>query len=343
MKNFSHFAVMLFFCLFSSCKPEHDPIPKEEQFLEKVIVNGAKDVKIDLTERTIQIILPESFKSDIVEINVALYPGASMDVQPWDNSITSNAVRFNFKGFPPKHFSIIKKENGSGSLARDYTIYVKHEGEIDVELSSSLLLYPAGFTTGETSGYSHATIKIKSGIGTIPGAPLDPEKIIPVLKDEKNNITVQGSHDAPGGYFSFENSEGLLFSASISLSLTYGSKYFLFPGTQKIFRAPIRALLPTEYQFFKPILKGEPIEVDGGFFLSNLKYHAKLENDFLASPVWLDARVKNSSTLTFSLPMSLNDGNYLVSIMESDSVITKQSYNIVSNPYEQRYRTSLDR
>jgi hypothetical protein len=46
----------------------------------------------------------------------------------------------------------------------------------------------------------------------------------------------------------------------------------------------------------------------------------------------LDTRVENSSIIKFSVPSNFKDGNYLISITESDSVITKQSYNIVSDP-----------
>jgi hypothetical protein len=332
MKNFIHFTIILFTNLFFGCEQKHEPIPKEEQFLKNVVVSGAEDVQIDLTERTIQILLPESFKSDIVDINIALYPGASMDIQPWDNAITSDAVHFYFKGSPPKQFGVTKKENGTGSLARGYTIYVKHKGEIDMELSSPLLLYPSGYATGETSGYSYATIKIKSGIGTIPDSPSDSKKIIPVLKDRKNNITVKGFHDSAMASFNFENTADLLFSSSISLSLSFGDKYFSFPGTQKILRAPARALLDANYKFFTPIATGKEIEVNGGFFLADANYRVKLESDFLTSSVELDVRVENSSVLRFPIPANVQDGNYLVSIIENDSVLTKQSYNIINNP-----------
>lgn len=310
-----------------SCRGDRDILPEEERFLKEVNVDGVRDVHLDLTSRTIEIRLDESFQGDFLTIRPMLYSDGAIKIWPWDDSIDSEKIVFNFRGSRPKQFDILKKTKNNGEVTRSYIIYVAQEGKLTAVLSSPMQLYPIGYGE-ESSDFVHASIRFTAGLGTIPSVPGVEEKVVPTLVGDSGNFSVVGLHDVTGAYLSFEKAAPLLTSSQVSLKLVYGEKRYEING-KKVVRAPIRATLSTEYKLFEPILPRQDVRIEGGYFLKDLLYKVKIENDFIENPIWIKPAFKTPTELQFTTPEYIVDGNYLISVFEGDSIISAQSYNVI--------------
>lgn len=72
---------ILFLGFILGCKKEPEPgkpSALERPYLRKLTVAGAKEVTLDHTARTIQIVFPASYKSDEMELVMELIDGVSV-------------------------------------------------------------------------------------------------------------------------------------------------------------------------------------------------------------------------------------------------------------------------
>ncbi|WP_221392843.1 hypothetical protein [Dyadobacter sp. NIV53] len=292
-----------------SCKKENDVSPADAQFLKAVWVKGASEIQLDNASGVILITLPESYTSDIVYLDLDLAAGATLEANP-----SSKRIGFYFKGAYPKPF-VIERKNGDQTSTDLYTVYVEHTGKLSAVITSDMLLYPG------QEDYGITYIKFNSGIGTVPGNPESTKVPMPTLTGSESSIYIPGRYDVGLSYLSFKNASPLFYSKNITLSLSYGEKKFQFAEKPQIKRAPLSASISSIDMLFRALPKDKKIGIAGGFFLPNLKYQIKAENDFMENALWLKANYLNNYSLDFEIPSQMADGIYLLTFYEDDTPI----------------------
>lgn len=306
--------------LFSGCKKDKEVGPGEKpidgQFLISARVPGAAKITVDNVRNFVQIVLPEPFVSDIVDIELVVSPGAELELSPWTPLYTPSHVKYYFKGLPPEHFTISRNAK---SNSKSYTVYVQHEGPLAAELTSSFDLYASG--TNNADGL--AKIRIKSGLGSLPETPDGERRITPVLENGSRNVHAEGFYDDGLGTIFFESILGLLDAEGTTLSLKFGTKTFQFPEKLQLKRAPAVLYVPLPDRLFKVFPSGQNAAFDGGIFLDSQKYTLKLQNDPEGLNITLPAVPKGVSTLETQFPASLPDGQYKVEFFENTHMLTR--------------------
>lgn len=318
MKKTCLFLSILSTLLFFGCKKEKEVDPEKvlegNPFLTSIKVAGAQKVSIDTAKNQIQIILPEKFKDDVIDIELGMGKDAALELPPWRPLFSPGHVKYYFRGLPPEHFTLFKKTN-FGTHAKSYAVFVKHEGPLSAELTSDIVLAPSSPTTARGA----ATIVLRSGIGSIPETPDDVHKVIPFIKNSTKNIDRQGTWDF--GVISFEDIFSLMDTDGSIVGLQYGDKTFQFPQMQKLGRSQVTVHFSYPDRLFRAFQKGVPTEFYGGIFLHSKNYSVTLQNGRLASPVNLPAKTIGISGLQTQFPSSLPDDQYLVSFYEGTQLI----------------------
>ncbi|MCF2447215.1 hypothetical protein L0657_24890 [Dyadobacter sp. CY345] len=320
----------------SACKhqKEESPNPVEQietpeeltaDFVKSVAADGAKEVIFDPKKQAIQVILPENYTRDDIVLDLTFYEGAQNELVNWDQLITSDKVSFTFRGNEPKEFNVIRKVASSSGLRR-YSIYVQQEGKITAELTSEILLQPGGDIPEGPSDYSTANIRFLSGIGTIPESPENKTKPSFSLADTQKNLSITGEYSTSGKTVNFDNTAALVSSPDLSLTVAFGDKRFTFPGKLMIKRAPVKAYLFSYLNLFRPISLKQPLNIQGGYFLPAEKYIVKLESQSQQVEFSLEGTYKTNSTIGFSLPATMDNGSYLVSIFENNQKLSSKGY-----------------
>ncbi|MCE7043614.1 hypothetical protein [Dyadobacter sp. CY312] len=279
-------------------------------------MKGALKVSWDTTTSVIQVLLPESYTDNIVSLDLTFHDGASLQYYEGDTYITENKVGFIFKGARPVDFTI-RKKTGERWFAKDYKVYVEHQGKLTAEITSPLEMQAI---YGESRSTIYTQIKLLSGVGTIPERPEDLKTLSAGLADLEKNITVKGS--AYASHLDFPNAQSLIASSKLSVSLMYGDKIFTFPNTYQPVRGDVRAGMHT-FSFFA---KKKAIEISGGYFINGIKYQVKMENDFVKEPIWLNAEVQTPANLTFVIPEGVTNGDYLFSIYEGENLLSSTNF-----------------
>ncbi|WP_342087658.1 hypothetical protein [Dyadobacter sp. OTU695] len=318
MKKTCLFLSLLGLVLFLGCNKEKELNPekvlKGNPFLTSVKVAGARKVSIDTTANQIQIILPEQFKGDVIDIELGISEDAALELHPWRPLFSPGHVKYHFRGSPPEHFTLSKK-SGSGAHTKTYAVFVKHEGPLSAELTSDIVLTPSSPTNARGAG----TIVLKSGIGSIPEAPNEVTKVVPFIKNTAKNIDIQGNWDL--GTISFEDVFSLMDVDGSIVGLQYGDKTFQFPQMQKLGRGPVTVHFYYADRLFRVFKKGMPTDFYGGIFLHSNTYSVALQNGRLASPVKLPLKTIGISGLQTQFPSSLPDDQYLLSFYEGTQLI----------------------
>lgn len=318
MKNFCIYILLATPFLFIGCKKDKEigleQTPKGDLFLRSIKVDGARKVAIDTTRNYIQIILPETFTSDIVDIELDVTPGSELVLNPWTPLYTPEHVKCYFKGLPPENFTILRKAQ---NRTKSYKVFIQHEGPLSAELTSNLDLYISGMNNAE----SVARIRMKSGLGSIPETPDVVEKLIPFLKNSSQNASAEGIFDDGLSTIYFDNIFSLMEVEGTVLSLEYGEKTFQFPQKLKLKRAPAVLYVVQPDLLFRVFQIGKRTAFDGGIFLDSQKYTLKLRNDPKSLNTTLPATVINISTLETQFPASLPDGQYKVEFFENTQLL----------------------
>lgn len=320
MKNFCIYMLIAIPLFFIGCKKDKEIDPEQnlkgDLFLRSLKVGGATKVTIDTTRNFIQIVLPETFTSDIIDIELDLVKEANLEIPPWQSMFSPGHVKYYFRGLPPENFTLLR-QTASGPHAKSYRVFVLHEGPLNARLESEIELSPSSPTTARGIG----SIRFKSGIGSIPETPDDVRKVIPFLKNSSKNVNILGSWDT--GFISFEDILSLLNVEGTVVGLNYGDKTFEFPDIKRLDRGAVSVHFYYADRFFRIFRKEETTEFYGGIFLAPNKYSITLQNGRLTSPVVLSAQTLGINTLETKFPPSLADGQYLISFYEGSNLIQK--------------------
>jgi hypothetical protein len=321
MKKLSLFLLLQIIVLLPGCKKDKDIINPEmaksnDQLIRSILVKGAKSVTLDTTQRNIQIVLPESFTSDIIDLELSVVKGAELVKPSYSTLYEGNHVRYYFKGAGPEEFTIAQQVKNN-TFGRSYRIFIIHEGPLTAEFTSEFAAANSGseFISGEIA------VRFESGMGSYPAIPTGGSKLIAALenKGKKFNVT----SDYRGGNLYFEKINPLLDTDDNEVSLVYGEKTFRFPTKQKIKKGRAGIFFAYENLLFKAFPKGKTVSFNGGIFVGSKKYKVKIENDRIPSPLTFQAIPKHVGSLTLQFPESLPDDHYLASIYEEDSLIGK--------------------
>ncbi|GGM82611.1 hypothetical protein GCM10010967_12830 [Dyadobacter beijingensis] len=295
------------------CKSEPEPAKPsalERPYLRKLTVAGAKEVTLDHTARTIQIVFPATYKSDEMELVMELIDGVSV-------SHTDPVKNFGFRGFRPIPLLIL---NNYSQQYDTYTIYVDAEGEMDAYLREDLFLTENGTVV--------APIVFTSGIGTVPERPSEVEEMIAWLGDTKN--AKPAIRNTGSGLFEFDNAYNLVPSESIDLSFKYKEQNFQFKEKQKLTQWIVRVAIDSASTWWNSLSKNVAMNVGGGCFLPQNKYEIKLQN--LTNVTTIQTEYKGTQQLGFKIPDNVKDGNYYVGIYEGSTLISKSIFNVANDP-----------
>lgn len=320
MKRIS-FCLILQLIFLLGCKKEQEINPQElsinDEFIKSIKVKGATEVKLDSTRRIIQVILPESFTDDLLDLDIN--PGDGMELEyPGDSALyIKNHIRYYFRATYPQDFKVYKT-NVAFAKENWYTICVKHEGPLKAILTSELTLYPNGQDVA-----ARADFKIISGLGSIPETPGGKTKAVPVLKDPAQNVTSSGYAGFNPGSLVISEGSKFLKSDRMLLSITLGDKTFQFPEIRQIKVSKTSAQIDWNRKLFRTITKGKTMRIHGGVFFPANQYRVQVSNDRLGAPRWYDAKFLDYGTLAFELPQDLPDDQYLFNIYEGNAVVGK--------------------
>jgi hypothetical protein len=321
MKKLSLFLFLQIILLLPGCKKDKDIINPEmaksnDQLIRSILVKGAKSVTLDTTQRNIQIVLPESFTSDIIDLELNVVNGADLVKPSYSTLYEGNHVRYYFKGMAPEEFAVSRPVKNA-ILARRYRVFVIHEGPLAAEFTSEFATANSGseFISGEIA------LRFKSGMGSYPAIPNEGSKLVATLENKGKKFNVASNYY--GGNLYFQEINPLLDTDDNEVSLVYGEKTFRFPTKQKIKKGRARIFFAYENLLFKAFPKGKTVSFSGGIFVGSKKYEVKIENDRMPSPLTFQAIPKHVGSLTLQFPESLPDDHYLASIYEDDSLIGK--------------------
>lgn len=320
MKKTFHNSLIVIICLFSGCKKDKEIVPDvvsvEDSFIKSISVIGAKELKLDPDKRIIQIVLPEGYTEPALDIKLDLPEDNKAEVFPDIALPQSNQIKYSFRGASPLLFTVTKKT--PQSPVKQYTVFVKHEGQLSAKLVSEPVFYPS-----DSELLVNAEFVLTAGIGSIPETPTDPLGFISSLTDPVNGLTSPGSGVAANNTITIYRGSQFLKSNRLVLDISYGYKKFEFPEFKQIKRSRIEGIVNPYIKFIKTIPKDKVIEIGGGVFLPEKRYRMELSNDRMPGARAFDATFVSFGTLTFKLPGDLPDDHYLFQLYEENTLISK--------------------
>jgi hypothetical protein len=301
---------ILVFAFLVGCKKDPEPrkpTALERPYLRKLTVEGAKEVTLDHSARTIQIVLPETYESDEIELQMELIDGVSV-------SSTDPVKTYGFRGFRPIPLHIL---NNYSQQYDTYTIYVAVEGEIEAHLWEDLYL--------TENGSCEAVVVFTSGMGTVPERPSESDAMSAWLGDAKNgkpSIKNTGSN-----LFQFADAYKLVPSESLDLTIIYKEQKYQFPKKEKLTKWFVRASIDSLPSWWSRLPKSASLNIEGGCFMPQKKYQIKLQNDS-ENVRAIAAEYKGTQRLSFKIPDDVKDGNYYLGLYEGNELISKSIYTI---------------
>jgi hypothetical protein len=318
MKKLSFYLLLQIILLLPGCKKDKEVAPKvievKDKFLEAIKVNGAKEARLDTSTNTIQIVLPESFKDDILDIELSLAAGTELYIPQDLTRYTKNHVRYEFKAAYPETF-IVQKTDPAKPGVKYYTVYVQHEGPLTAELKSEFSL-----TSSVNDIAGSVIFKFKSGIGSIPEVPDGKTVFAGSLTDPARNLTSVG--ECYESYLNIPKITPFLESENAVLSISYNEKKFEFPGKQKINRIKPGVRTAPDYHLFRALPREQAI-FTGGVFLPSKHYKINVSNDRMTTPMVLEAKFRDYGSLAVNFPDNMPDDHYLFNIYEENDLIGK--------------------
>lgn len=327
MKKVCFYLQVLVICFLGSCKKDKDidpqVVPVDDSFLKSLTVSGAREVQLDAAKGIIQVILPETFTGNRLDMKFDLAKTSELSVFADSLLVQANQVSFPYMGSSPLTFKVGKKNQSNEKL---YTVFVKHEGS----LTAQLLIAPVFFPSASEISVN-AEFKFLSGIGTIPETPVSPLNLSSTLSDPAKGLTKDGVASSELHYISIEECAKFLKSENMKLSISYGSEKFVFPEIKQIQRSGIIGQVDWNRKLFKTITKGKTMQIQGGLFLPENRYQIELSNDRMPQPRKFEATFADYSTLTFKLPNDLPDDQYLAQVYEGGTLIGKSAEPVASD------------
>lgn len=327
MKKVCFYLLAPVICFLGSCKKdkEVDPqiVPVDDSFLKSVTVSGAREVQLDTGKRVIQVILPETFTSNMLDMKFDLPKTSELGVFADSLLVQPNQIRYPYIGSSPLTFKVGKKDQ---SGEKSYTVFVKHEGP----LTAKLLIAPV-FSPSASEISVHAEFKFLSGIGTIPETPISPVNPSATLADPAKGLSKDGAASSELHYISIDECAKFLKSEKLRLSISYDNEKFDFPEIKRIERSGITAQVEWNRKLFKTTTKGKTMQIQGGLFLPENRYQIELSNDRMPQPRKFEATFHDYSMLTFKLPNDLPDDQYLAQIYEGSTLIGKSAEPVASD------------
>lgn len=300
--------------LASGCTKEPEPsnqISMERPYLRKLTVEGAKEVTMDHSARTIQIVLPETYQFDEIQLQMELIDGVTV-------SSEDPFKTYGFRGFKPIPMNIL---NTYSQKYDTYTIYVDVEGEMQAHMRENLHLIEDGTCI--------ADVVFDQGIGTVPERPSEAGEMVAWLSDSKNSklaIKNTGSN-----LFQFADAYKLVPSETLNLSVVYKEQKLQISQNQKLTEWIVRAAVENLSTWWNIVPKGVDLNIAGGCFLPSKKYQIKLQNYFTEVPI-IETEYKGTQKLGFKIPDNVKDGNYYIGVYENNHLISKSIHTVSNDP-----------
>ena len=333
MKKYILSFAILAFHLVLSCRSKDvmptTPDPVDTLLLKTLSVKGALDVKIDHIKGIIQVILPESYTSEFIDLDFTVQKNSSLSYASYGegqknisngNNPENLTYRFIYEGVRPLNINV-QKELGLNS--KDYIIYVNHiNGKLRAELGKV-----------DSISYSFVTdfyLDIQSSTGTIPNKA--DAKLPYVLLRKQGSLSPDTSNiyytnrGFIGGfnlakYVPFDN-QLFKIESVINGETTIVSENFKFFRKKIIIDSNYGKLLATVNKNF---------DLKGGIFIASKKYIVKLSNDYINGNIELKTQVKDATILSVEANPAIKSGGYLIDIYENDDLIYHGVISIVND------------
>ena len=234
MNVISKTALSLILLTLCNCTENAKPIPVTQQFLKEVTVAGAESVSWNNEQNFIQIVLPESYTKDSIELSLEFYDGAHLFSPPAIEAHAGNKIRMMYKGELPGDLQIVKKKDSS---IKWYRVYVEHSGPLRAEMPSDTLCI-LGYTRESDRGnfvVIFTPIKFISGMGTVPSRAGAEEPMV-TLTDSFAKINLSGKLSLKNNYLTADTS--FANAKNVIVQLSGNGKVFTFPGKKVISNNP---------------------------------------------------------------------------------------------------------
>jgi len=231
MKLTSTTVLSLLICILCTCSKEEKFIPLNEQYLKDVKVEGAEKVTLDNNQNFIQVVLPENYSRDVIDLDFTVYDGYELQAYSTlpntPKSNPTNKMTIEFKGMLPVRVTVLRKKN---STFRNYPVYVEQLGPLKVSMAADTLCV-LRHDTANSIAYVYSPTQIISGIGTIPGSPNAAYPVI-TITDTLTKIKLTG--EFRGFAFPMKTDTSVLPLKNLIVQLLYQGKSFTFPGKKQL-------------------------------------------------------------------------------------------------------------
>jgi hypothetical protein len=314
---------------FFSCDKKETPKPEPEKikvtaltdsaFIQYIEVLGADKIVFDSTIDAYLITLQPDFAESEIGVKFKLYPGAGLT---WNNTGSSSLVNFAFRNKAPLGLQI----SSSSQQIKTYQFFVKHPGPLKASVD------PVYDFRLSTSGTCEIPYDLVSGVGTVPESPDSKATLSATLTDESTGSKLDGFASVNAVYF--QNANLFKKSSQLNIALKFGDKTFELAKNRKF--SLVRSLVYRigEFPLFSAAPLNKEISISGNGFLAKDRYIVKVESDFLPNAVTIPATFADSASLLCTLPPSLPNGSYSVSIFQNDTLVNALIRTISSNDKE---------
>ncbi|MCF0071327.1 hypothetical protein LZD49_12670 [Dyadobacter sp. CY261] len=320
-------SLILFFSCHKKQKETPEPDPEEikvtpltdSAFIQYIDVPGADKIIFDSTIDAYLITLQAGFTESEIRIQFKLYPGAYLT---WTNSGSSTLINFAFKNKTPLGLQI----SSSSQQIKTYQFFVKHPGPLKASVD------PVYDFRLSTSGACEIPYDLISGVGTVPESPDSKATLSATLTDDGTGSRLDGFASVNAVYF--QNANPFKESSQLNVVLKFGDKMFELAKNRKFL--PVRSLVYRfgEFPLFSAAPLNKQILISGNGFMAKDRYKVTVESDFLLNAVTVPATFADSASLWCTLPSSLPNGSYSVSIFQNDTLVNALIRTISSNDKE---------
>ncbi len=290
-------------------------------YLKSITVEGSSSVSINRELGIIQITLPESYSSKSVTVNFNLgvntsfYYNGSADQPKYTPNITipeKQSIELNYQGIAPVDIGIL-----NGETRDNYKIYINQTNK---KLATTITLSDS---IGQDFS-NYFTLRSTTFQGTYPNVPFAPQSSFLLLRSKTTNLidTTFLNHSFWNEFGSFNMRKFYPFdNQKFSVELVNNGERQILKDDFQIFSDT-----PVVERGYKKTNTG--FELKGGIFLPSKPYSITLYNDYLKSPISINAKVKDANTLSIEIPQSVQPNGYIIEVFEGTKHIMKNLIDI---------------
>ncbi|MCF0074100.1 hypothetical protein LZD49_26695 [Dyadobacter sp. CY261] len=301
-----------------SPKPEPEPpgLTKSQEFLKGLEVTGATRIVYDSVSRSYMVSFPDNFTAKEADVKLALQPDVFL-IDSLGNLSADTLIRYSYIGKAPLTFGLRAKQR----YEHFFNVYFNFTGTPDIELLEKVIPVNARAIK--------IPIRFNARVGSIPQAPGEAGVLVK-FTNPKTGFSTQAQIGDFETLIGFENSNLFITDDPFSLEIrVYNQTPVVFQGIRFTRDKPIGNIIPT-YKF--TFAHNDTIKIAGGFYLPQEKYKMTFSNDLMTNPVSVQMQFVDSNWIySNKIPSTLSEGSYLMSVYESERLISNAHIYITEN------------